>query len=230
MPSYKDQLNKANPNHLADLFREFGIGSFLRAMPSALRKKAPAVGALANYHTSAVHVVVLPADAKASVVQRASGRAGSVTGEFTPQAYGATPTTGQVAVTPCGDIAFVAADAVTDVDIDYLPAKGDVVELTLPCAASVLSIDPFEVADAVLVKGRLLLVDDPDGLDGAVVQHVLEDDVRLRGPVAPEPVPDLVEAAAVPLDLREQVDRSPSTPIIVSGARRARETRFACRT
>lgn len=162
MPSYKDQLNKANPNHLADLLREFNLGDFLRAMPCALRKKAPAAGAPANYNLAAVHVLVLPPDAKAASIQRCTGRAGSVTGEFTPQAYGTTPATTQVAVTPCGDIAFVAADAVTDFDVTYTPEKGDVVELTLPCAASVLSI-PAEYT----ARGVLMLLE-AEAITGAV--------------------------------------------------------------
>lgn len=141
MASYKDMLNAANPQQLADLLREFKIGDIIRALPCWLRKKAPVAGAPAtNYNLAAVHVLVLPTDAKAASIQRCHVRAGSATGEFTPQAYGTTPATTQVAVTPNGDIAFVAADAPTDFDVLYTPEKGDIAEVTLPCAASVLTL------------------------------------------------------------------------------------------
>lgn len=163
MASYKDALNQANPQSLADLLREFKLGDFLRAMPCWLRKKAAVAGAPAtNYNLAAVHILALPADAKAAKIDRCIVRAGAATGEFTPQAYGATPATTQCAVTPNGDIAFVAADAPTDFDVLYTPEKGEAVELTLDCAASVATIP-----SAYTARGVCLLME-AEALAGAV--------------------------------------------------------------
>ena len=137
MKTYKDSLNAANPNNLADLLREFDLGDFLRAMPTQLHAQAPAADAS---NLSTVRVVKLPDDAKACTVLRATGKAGSVTGEFAPQAFGTTPATTQVAVTPCGDIAFIGTDAPTNVDLAYVPERGEVMEFTLDVASHVLTI------------------------------------------------------------------------------------------
>lgn len=161
MATIKDQLNNANLNQLADLLRDFKLGDMIRCIPTWLRKKAAVAGGTTNYNLAAVHVLVLPADAKAAKVDRCVVKAGAVTGEFSPQAYGATPATTQVAVTPNGDIAFVAADAPTDVDVLYTPEKGDVIELTLDCAASVATIP-------TKYSGRTALLVEAEALAGAV--------------------------------------------------------------
>ena len=154
MATNKEQLNLANLNQLADFLRDFKFGDILRALPACLRKKTTVAGGTTNYNLAAVNVLVLPTDAKAAVIHRATIRAGGVTGESTPQAYGTTPATTQCAVTPCGDIAFVAADAPTNFDAVYTPEKGDVYELNLDCAASVATI-PSTYTD----RGVVLLME-----------------------------------------------------------------------
>jgi hypothetical protein len=140
-PTNKDVLNQADPNTLPDTLRAMGFGSMLRSMTVHLNRAAPVAGALANGNLTTVDVIHLPDDAKACTILRATGRAGGTVDEFTPQAYGATPATTQCAVAPNGDIAFVhATDLVTDVDIEYVPMKGDVVEAILPCVAGVCTL------------------------------------------------------------------------------------------
>lgn len=137
----KDQLNTSNPNLVDTLLQALKFGDVLRALPTFLRKKTTVAGATTNYNLATENVLVLPTDAKAAVIHRATVRAATAgTGEAAPQTYGTTPSTGQCAVTPCGDIAFVAGDAPTDFDVVYTPEKGKVVEYTLTCASSVATL------------------------------------------------------------------------------------------
>jgi hypothetical protein len=137
----KDMLNKANINELADLLKAAGLGDLARALPVHLYHQAPIAGGTANYNLTTEDIIQLPPDAKAAFIFRATGRDGGTVDEFTPQAYGVTPATTQCGVSPCGDIAFIhATDAVTDVDVAYLPMKGDVVEGTFTVSTGVLTL------------------------------------------------------------------------------------------
>lgn len=152
MPNMQDSLNQANPNTLADYLRALGLGDMLRSLNTQLRQKAAVAGGIANYNLATVCVYVLPTNAKAASILRCTSRAGSAgVGEMTPQAYGATPATTQCAVTPCGDIAFVLGDLPTNFDCLYTPERGDVVELTLPCTASVATIPANLVTKGVSI-------------------------------------------------------------------------------
>ncbi|HUU43035.1 MAG TPA: hypothetical protein VMX57_04610 [Planctomycetota bacterium] len=135
--SLKNLVNTGNPNALGDQFRALALGDMLRALPTFLRKKAPAAdgGSLAT-----LAALVLAEDGKASSISRATVRAGGVTGELTVVAYGATPSTGEIAVGPNGDIVTLAADAITDLDVVYQPEKYDTVEVTLTATAGVVTI------------------------------------------------------------------------------------------
>lgn len=148
MATKKDQLNKANANSLATLLQEFRLGDFMRALPTFLRGKSAAAD---PYNLAAVLVVKLPDDAKAAVIHRATAKGGTTSGEFTPQAFGTTPATTQVAVTPCGDIAFVAGDAPTGIDCIYQPEKGEVAEWTLPVASDAAALPAAYASRAILL-------------------------------------------------------------------------------
>lgn len=137
MTTLKDKLNAANPQELADLLRTCKLGEMIRELPCYKHSQAPAAD---GYSLATLHVVKLPDDAKASNVFRATGKAGGVTGEYAPQSYGTTPATGQCAVTPSGDLAFLAADAVTSVDFTYLPEQGEVYEATFDVATNAITI------------------------------------------------------------------------------------------
>ena len=149
---FKQSLNDANPNQLADLLRDLKLGDLIKGLPTQLTKQAPVAGAASNGNLTTLDVIHLPDDAKAAFIHRASVRAGGATGEFTPQAYATTPATTQVAVTPNGDIAFLhAGDLVTDVDVTYRPAKGEVVEFDAVVATGVATIPAALVARGVLM-------------------------------------------------------------------------------
>lgn len=130
------QLNAAGPNTLADNLRALGFGSLLRQLRTSLRRQSFAAAPANPYNLATVQVIALPDDAKASTIHRAYARAGTgAPGELKQVATQyATPTSGQIAVSPNGDLVIVATDGYTDVDIDYEPAKQDVLEqiITVP--------------------------------------------------------------------------------------------------
>lgn len=132
--SLKNRLDAANPNVLADELRALKFGDMLRALPTSLRKKAPAADA---YQLATLQSLALPDDGKANSIFRAYARAGTATaGELTVKTYGTTPGSGEIAVAPNGSIVVLAADAWTSLDVVYLPEKYDVIELTLSVVAA----------------------------------------------------------------------------------------------
>lgn len=148
----KDALDRANPATIAAAFGLLKLGRVFRGqLPMPLRRKVPAADAAS---LATLNVLRLPDDAKAAVILRATVLAvgsGAVLGELTPQAFGATPSTGQCAVTPSGDIAFLASDAATLVDVLYVPERGYVVTtLALPVASNVLTLPTVYTQAAVV--------------------------------------------------------------------------------
>jgi hypothetical protein len=139
-------LNDTQPAQLSDMLRTIGLGSFLRRASATLRRQNPnlqAAGVASAYDLATLQTLVLPDDAKAKSISRAFGRVNgnSITlGELTVAGVAATPTTGQIGVSPAGNIVFLGTDLWSDVDVDYTPADQDVVELTLPVVSSVLTI------------------------------------------------------------------------------------------
>ena len=140
--SLKATFDRANANTLSAAFQKIQLGQTLRQDVKVSKRKVNPVALGASlYSLATLHVIVLPDDAKASSVLRAYARAGGAgTGEMTPAARHATPGSGAIAVTPSGDIAVLAADALTNVDVEYLAARYDMVELVLPVATNVLTI------------------------------------------------------------------------------------------
>jgi hypothetical protein len=128
-------LNDANPTSLASALQTIGFGDVLRSLPVMLHAQVPETSpadALAS-----THIVRLPAGCKAQSLLRAYVRAGTVNGEFTCDGGRQTTTivTAHAAVTEAGDIALLSTDAVTSIDVEYVPAKQDTVTLTLPVVA-----------------------------------------------------------------------------------------------
>lgn len=145
--SLKAELDKCNPNTMPTLLQKIRFGSLVRAMKTQLMGVDPAADA---YQLATVESIGLAEDAKAATVLRAYGRVGGVTaGELAVQAYGATPSTGQIAVAPNGDIVVLAADAWTSVEVYYEPMQYDVVEFELAAPAGDLTL-PTSVAGKVL--------------------------------------------------------------------------------
>lgn len=158
MATFRERLNASNANELADLLRAAGLGTFIRSLPAFAYNKAAAVD---SYNLAAVTVVKLPDDAKAAQLQRVYIRAGSGgVGEAAVQAVNATPTSGQCAITPSGDIAFVLADAPTSVDAVYTPFRGESVERVLPVSSNAAAIP----ADLL---GRVMYMTEAEVLAGS---------------------------------------------------------------
>lgn len=148
----KDGFDRADPNSLADLMRLIGVGEVLRGqMPQVLRMKDPAADVSQLVTLQSFN---LPNDAKASSIQRAYARATAAAGtlgELAVQAANATPGDAQIAVAPNGDIVVLAASAYLDVDVEYVPARGDVVSLTNQVvAANVFTIPARYTARGVV--------------------------------------------------------------------------------
>lgn len=133
----KQAFDRANPNTVPDLLRRVEAGTIVQSgLPIYKYKYNPDVTGALNPDQLATVDTLDCGDAPAAVVLRATARAGGVTGELTPAAFGATPTTGQIAVAPNGDVVFLATDAITDVDVIYIPMKCKVVELVLGVIAA----------------------------------------------------------------------------------------------
>lgn len=141
--SLKNKLDLANPQIVPDGLRIVKFGSVLRAITTFLRKKNADLAGVSPYDLATLDVLRLPDDAKAHNILRAYARAGTgALGELVVAATHATPAAGQIALTPAGNIALLAADIYTDLDIVYQPDKYDLAEFELNVAASVLTLPP----------------------------------------------------------------------------------------
>jgi hypothetical protein len=135
------RINAADPNTLADALRSIGFGTMLRQQRQTLRRQSPNTAPVSPYDIATVQTLFLPDDCKAVTLGRAYARAGTGTkGEMTATAYASpfvAPAAGAYAITPAGNLAFLIADAYTDVDVDYEAAAQDIVEFAaLNCIAA----------------------------------------------------------------------------------------------
>lgn len=153
--SNKEAFDRANPNTIADLLRNVGIGQILRGqLPQQLRRKTPA---LATNILATLQSFALPNDCKAASIVRAYARATTAAGtlgELAIQAANATPADAQIAVAPNGDIVVLAASAYTQVDVTFLPSRGDVVVLT----DQEVVANVFTIPAALTARGVVYLV------------------------------------------------------------------------
>lgn len=213
--SLKNQINKANPNQLADFLRLLGFGDMLRALPTYLRKKAPATPPVAAPQLATLQSFSLPDDAKACMILRAvSKKATAGSGELTIDAYGTTPIQGHIAVAPNGDIVMLTADAHLDVDVIYVPEKADVYELTLPVtgaaglcalpawltARGAVTLLEAEVLAGTLLGPKIVLVP-ADGLPATTKAQlkVLKDVVQFAAA-------DVVTSARIKVSVASKID------------------------
>lgn len=146
-------LNRANPNALADNLRRVSLGNLIASsIPQNVRGIDMDAAGTNVGNLATLDVLVLPDNAKASIILRAFARTGTAgTGEMTVAAKDATPVTTQIAVAPNGNIVTLAADAITDVDILYVP-EGDciVVESYYPVAADAVTLPTIYSAPGVV--------------------------------------------------------------------------------
>jgi hypothetical protein len=153
--SFKNRLNAADANTLADMLRGMEFGNFVRSMPTTARNVNMTTQAANPYVLATLQAITLPDDGKASNIFRAYARTATAgAGELTVAAFGTTPTTGQIAVAPNGDIVTLAADAITNLDLVYLPERYDVVEYTGPVSSNSLAIP-----SAITASGVVLLLE-----------------------------------------------------------------------
>jgi hypothetical protein len=154
MPTTKEVLNRANPDTIPDHFRALKLGSLLRGqLPQVIRKKAPAANSGGPGAT--VHTIVLPDDAKASQICKAYGRAGTAGTGVMTIVLDTPDAAGEIGIQPDGNLMVLAADALTSVDVSYVPERGDVVTLVDQVVASnVLTLPSW-----VTTRGVILLLE-----------------------------------------------------------------------
>jgi len=163
MTTNRESANRTNPNTLADLLRKLGLGDLLLGqMVQSLLAQDPDTAGTSGYNLATLDALPLPDNSKGVVVLRATARAATVTGELTPAAYGATPTTGQIAVAPNGNIVTLATDAITDLDVVYVPERGDVIETYFPVVSDVLTL-PASITDR-----HVVLLEEVEAVEGTV--------------------------------------------------------------
>ena len=144
-------LDRAHPLTLHDRLREVRLGQILAGcLPQQINGADPAAS---SYELATLERVGLPDYAKAAYILRAKSRSATAggPGELTVAAYGATPSAGEIAVSPSGDIVVLAADVQRDLELVYVPQRGEVVEFTLPVASGILTIPSTWSGKAILL-------------------------------------------------------------------------------
>ena len=162
----QDTMDRANPNTLADSMRTIKLGQVVRQnIVHTLRRENPDAAGTDPSDLAGLDSLVRPDDGKAMTVLRGYARAsgGGPLGELAVIPPNLPPGPGQVSVAPGGNIVCNAGDAYTDVDVEYIPARGDVVELTASVAVGVLTLP------AALVARGVVLLEEADALVGAAV-------------------------------------------------------------
>lgn len=127
MSTLHDSLNTANPTSLPSGAQVAKLGDALAITPAFAR------GATSSGNT----LLVLPTNAKAIRILSAFAIAGGVTGYLVPDEGEAAPATGHCSVSPSGDILLRGADAITSIEVTYMPCEGAIVTETINVAASV---------------------------------------------------------------------------------------------
>lgn len=166
--------NEGNPNKVGDFNRSVKIGSALKQGGMSLR--------------GSVVSDALSLETKAVAVVSALAIAGGTTGALTPVAS-ATPAAGEVGVDRLGNIVFAAADAITSVEVVYIPAEGDTISSGGVCdaagAVKIANGSTARIVTSAEVDGNARTVIDRGGapavgevalsLDGATVQFNVAD-------------------------------------------------------
>lgn len=159
-----DSLNRTNPTFLADQLRMLKIGNILagQVVQHARKVNMDSLGS-SPYNVATLDAMHLPAESRALFITRAYARAGGITaGPLTVVARGVTPATGEIGVAPNGDIVTLAADALTDIDVTYIPDGGEVFEAVLPVVSDAIAL-PANVTS----RGVVLLVE-AEALEGTL--------------------------------------------------------------
>lgn len=118
----KAEMSRANPNQLANMANLSKLGDGL-----ALMARTELVTVAAN---------VGPLTIPGMAVLACYVTAGGATGEFTVVDRNAVPGAGEVAINADGNLAFNAADAVTEAEVVYVPVEGESFTETIPVTAA----------------------------------------------------------------------------------------------
>jgi hypothetical protein len=158
----KAALAGATNNTLPEHLKTIGFAAVMRGqINQVVRKKDPAASVYSPVAT--VEAVVLADDAKATSILRAYARVGTVTGALTVVAPGTTPATTEISIQPNGDIMVLAADAITSLDVTFVPERGDVDELPNWPVAS----DAIALPARITTPGAILLLE-AESLEGTL--------------------------------------------------------------
>ena len=136
----KEVGNEGNPNKVGVFNQDVKMGTALLQGSQSIK--------------GTVTSDVLSLDVKAIAVISAYSTAGTLTGPLTPIA-GGTPSTGQVIVDRLGNIVFAAADAVTAVEVVYVPAEGDTVSSAIVTDAAGLATFPNSSTARIITSATI---------------------------------------------------------------------------
>jgi hypothetical protein len=124
--SLREILNEGNANKIPNAARDVRLGNALAVVPRYFRG------------TVTSHILTLPEASRAAVILRGYTTIGTTLGEVTPLKSNAAPSSSlDAAPNALGNVLFLAADAVTEAEILYVPYEGDVVEDVIAVASHV---------------------------------------------------------------------------------------------
>lgn len=153
--TFRQNLNQGSPQSFDDARLQMAFGDVLRKhLKFDLRRKTAALDASCLATTPRIP---LDPEAPASTILRAYARVGGsgTPGELTPAALYVTPTTGQIGISPNGSIVVLGTDLYSDIDVEYLPADGDLIVRT----GLVVASNAVAVPADLLARGIVYLID-----------------------------------------------------------------------
>lgn len=152
----EDVVNNVHDGNAGDILRILRLGDMYRGnLVQHVRKFNFVTAVVSPYSLATVQTLVLPDKSRACTILRATAKTGAGTpGEVAVVAYGATPTAGQIAVGPNGNIVALIADGWTDIDVVYTPERGNVLEVTLAVSTNVLTLPA-----SITATGAVLLLE-----------------------------------------------------------------------
>lgn len=121
----QDVLDEGNANRIGDALKALPAGQAFALVPRHV------------VVTVSGNVATLPEGAKAAAIVTGFRSAGTALGVLTPMPEGTTLAAGECAVNATGDVAFFAADAVTEAELVYIAVEGEIFEDDLTVATNV---------------------------------------------------------------------------------------------
>ena len=149
----KAAIDRANPNTLADGCRAIKLGqTLMQNMTQAFRRRNIHVtDGVSPYDGATLDTIQLPDDCKATrLIMVRTLASGVAVQEYTLDANDATPITLHAAIQPTGNISVLTLDAITSIDIVFLPCRGDMFEVTLPVVANFLTLPAVMTTPGVI--------------------------------------------------------------------------------